>query len=295
MNVKDSSKNPSAKKLETKTLNLRAILSDYWPSVGITWLLTFLETALSALIPLLIGFAIDGLLEQDYLAFSQLCGVLFALIIVSVIRRIYDTRAYGTIKVRLSEELLDRSNTLPTSKLNARMEMGRELIDFLEQEVPELMSACVQIIVAVAVLYSFHPVLSYTAILTAVLSLAIYALFHRSFFDLNARFNHEKEQQVHTLDSRKQTSISAFLRRLRIVEVNISDTESYVYGLIFVVMLSFIAFNLWYSTTSIEITVGTIFSIISYSWDFVECSLVLPITLQSWSRLTEIIQRINAS
>ena len=284
-----------AKKLEAKILNLRAILSDYWPSVGVTWSLTFLETALSAIIPLLIGFAIDGLLEKSYLAFSQLYVVFVALIILSVARRIYDTRAYGTIKVRLSEELLIRSNSLHTSKANARLEMGRELIDFLEQEVPELMSAFVQIIVAIVVLYAYHPALSYTAISTAVLSLAIYALFHRRFFNLNAQFNHEKEQQVHTLDSRKTHSISAYLKRLRLSEVKISDTESYVYGLIFFVMLSFISFNLWYSTTSIEITVGTIFSIISYSWEFVESSLVLPITLQSWSRLSEIIQRINAS
>ncbi len=281
-------------KLAAKALNLSAILSDYWPSVGITWLLTFMETALTALVPLLIGFAIDGLLVQDTLAFTQLCAVLFALVVISVIRRIYDTRAYGTIKVRLSEELVARSQALPTSKINARMEMGRELIDFLEQEVPELMAALVQVIIAIVVLYAFHPTLSYAAALTALISLLIYGLFHGRFFALNAQLNHEKEQQVHTLDTREHASISSYLRRLRTAEVRISDTESCVYGLIFIAMLSFIAFNLWFATIHITLTVGTIFSIISYSWEFVESSLVLPITLQSWSRLSEIVQRINA-
>ncbi|MEM7054249.1 MAG: hypothetical protein AAF446_06835, partial [Pseudomonadota bacterium] len=52
-------------------------------------------------------------------------------------------------------------------------------------------------------------------------------------------------------------------------------------------------FNLWFAATELSITVGTIFSIISYSWEFVDSALALPITLQSWSRLSEIMRRLN--
>ena len=45
--------------------------------------------------------------------------------------------------------------------------------------------------------------------------------------------------------------------------------------------------------TIMEITAGRIFSIVTYSWEFVESALVLPLTLQSWSRLAEIINRTN--
>lgn len=54
-----------------------------------------------------------------------------------------------------------------------------------------------------------------------------------------------------------------------------------------------ILFNLWFAATNLTPTVGAIFSIISYSWEFVESALVLPATLQGWSRLSEIMQRIN--
>lgn len=284
----------SSNKLIHKALNLGAILIAYWPSIGFTWLLTLIETALTALIPLLIGFAIDGLMQQDYQAFTQLVLVMCILTTVGVGRRIYDTRAYGSIKVKLSEELVERSNKLTVSRINARMEMGRELIDFLEQEVPELMTSAVQLMISVIILYTFHPFLSYAAFLTAALSLSVYALFHKRFFRLNANLNHEKENQVSVLSSRQAQITSSYLDRLRKAEVRISDTESYVYGVIFVVLIAFIAFNLWFSTSEINTSVGTIFSIISYSWEFVEALLVLPLTLQSWSRLSEIIQRINA-
>ena len=82
--------------------------------------------------------------------------------------------------------------------------------------------------------------------------------------------------------------------QLRRHEVRLSDTEAVLYGVIFIVLLGLIVFNLWFATTRLGITVGTIFSIISYSWEFVESALALPVTLQSWSRLSEIMRRLNA-
>ena len=89
--------------------------------------------------------------------------------------------------------------------------------------------------------------------------------------------------------------ILAHLAKLRKTEVRISDTEAYVYGAIFTVLLGFIILNLWIATGNLEITVGRVFSIVSYSWEFVDAALVLPATLQGWSRLSEITKRINST
>jgi hypothetical protein len=43
----------------------------------------------------------------------------------------------------------------------------------------------------------------------------------------------------------------------------------------------------------VAISPGTIFSIVSYSWEFVEAAVTFPMALQGWSRLSEIIQRLN--
>ena len=83
------------------------------------------------------------------------------------------------------------------------------------------------------------------------------------------------------------------LNRLRRIEIRMSDTEAWIYGAIFAVLLGFVMFNLWFAATNTDVTTGMVFSIISYSWEFVEAALVLPVTLQGWSRLSEIIQRIN--
>lgn len=274
-------------------LTIRTLLRKYSGKISITWLLTLIETALMTLIPLFIGFAIDGLLSGELASLSRLAMVLGALIAVSVVRRVYDTRAYGTIRVDLGGELIARSSEVRISRQNAQLGMARELVDFLEEQVPALMNSVVQLVISFAVLFLFDPILAYAALAGAVSMIVIYGLFHRRFYRLNGYHNQQTEKQVGILEAKMPDSLAGHLQRIRHVEVKLSDTEAYVYGAIFVVLMGFILFNLWFAATNMTTTAGTIFAIISYSWEFVESALIIPATVQGWSRLSEITQRIN--
>ncbi len=279
--------------LKDEAVTLSTMLRIFSRRVLLTWVMTLCETALMALIPLFIGFAIDGLLKDDVTALLHLAAVLAGLIAVSVLRRIYDTRTYGTIRLEVGRSQVDRSAKLPVSTLNARLGMGRELVDFLERDVPAVMDSAVQLVVSFIILYAFHSMLSYAALAAAVVMIALYSLFHGRFYRLNADHNHQAEQQVRVLEARRSDGVLSHLTKLRQIEIRISDTEAFVYGAIFAGLLGFIVFNLWFAATNIDVTVGTIFSIVTYSWQFVESALVLPVTLQGWSRLSEIMKRIN--
>ncbi len=281
--------------LKGHQLTVGALISTYRFPISLTWVLTFVETTLTALVPLFIGFAIDGLLAQEASDLYWLAAVLAGLVAVSVARRVYDTRVYGTIRVDISRELAERTGEMPVSRQNARLGMSRELVDFLEQEAPALMSSIVQLLISFFVLFMFHPMLSLSALASAVFMIALYGCFHLRFFRLNADHNQQTEQQVRILASRSPQAVLSHLTSLRSIEVKLSDTEAYVYGSIYSILLVFLMFNLWFAASTLTITVGTIFSIISYSWEFVESSIMLPITLQGWSRLSEIMHRINGN
>lgn len=281
--------------LKDEPVTVSALLRRFPGPILLTWVMTLCETALTALIPLFIGFAIDGLLNDDMTAFLRLAAVLAGLIVVAVLRRIYDTRAYGTIRVEVGKAQVDRSARVPVSTLNARLGMGRELVDFLERDVPATMDSGVQLAVSLIVLYAFHPTLAYAALGAAVVTLALYSGFHGRFYRLNADHNHQMEHQVRILQTNLSEGVRSHLSKLRRIEIRLSDTEAYVYGAIFTALLGFTVFNLWFAATNIETTVGTIFSIISYSWQFVDSALVLPVVLQGWSRLSEIMERINGA
>jgi len=274
-------------------IDLTAIIKMFRWQIIITWLLVLVENALLALIPLFIGLSIDGLLASDIQSLQLLALVLVSITIISVVRRLYDTRAYGQIRVELAREIDIRLSHLPVSIRNARLEMSRELVDFLEEDLPPLFTACIQIIVSIIILYGFSQSLALSAGISTILMLLIYSLFHHRFTWLNSAFNEQKEKQIHILHNRNPRQLLTHLRRLCQREIQLSDTEAILYGVIFLLQFAFIITNLCLAASLPIITPGSIFSIISYSWEFVEAAIMLPIALQTLSRLHEITTRIN--
>lgn len=263
-----------------------------WPVV-VTWLLVLLENTLLALIPLFIGRAIDALLGNESGALWEIAGVMAALIFVASGRRAYDTRCYGTMRVRFGAEVVNRIGDRPVSQVNARLDMSREMVDFLEGHVPELLTALVQVVVSITILWTFDSRLGLSALAVFAGLVMVYAVFHRRFYRLNSDLNTQTEQQVTVLEQRKPASLLAHLERLRQCEVRLSDTEVFLYAGIFGGMFTFVLTNLWLASTIPAVTAGMIFAILSYSWELVESGITLPAVLQQWSRLSEIRERLN--
>ncbi len=277
-----------------REINLFFILRNFWLRVSVTWLLVLVENALLSIITLFIGFAIDGLLSGKYQKLVVLAAVLLILVVVATLRRFYDTRVYGRIRIKLGSIVNELHQQLPISTQNARLDMSHELVDFLENDIPNLLTALVQMIVVFIVLYHFHFWLGTSVVGVTLLTIGIYSCFHHRFFQLNAVLNAQTEQQVTILGLRNQVSLTQHLNKLRNSKVKISDTEAISFGLIFFVQSLFIIVNLWLSTQFLETkTAGKIFTIISYSWEYVEVAFILPMALQNLSRLQEIIARIN--
>lgn len=275
-------------------LTVGALFRVFRQRIALTWVIILAETGLLALIPLFIGFAIDDLLEGRSTSFWQLAGIMALLIGLAVIRRVYDTRVYGAIRVELGKAQVSRSDGMEVSTLNARLAMGRELVDFLEDTLPEAIAAGVQLLASVAILYALSPNLAVVAVGASFSMIAIYVGFHQRFYRLNGALNQQSENQVSLLEGRSLRPMLAHFLRLRRLEIRLSDTEAALYGAIFIVLLGMILFNLRIATGLPGITAGTIFSVISYSWEFVESALALPVTLQIWTRLSEIKARINS-
>ena len=274
-------------------LNVAILMRNFPVRIAVTWFLVLLENVLWALVPLLIGHAIDGLLADNMDALWFTAGTLAGLTLVAMGRRAFDTRAYGTMRVHLGKELIRRIGYTPLSRVNARLDMARELVDFLEAHVPELLTGIVQLIASIVILLSFDIKLGGAGLAALVLMAIIYSLFHRSFYIGNSNLNEQTEQQVSVLETKREGSLADHLLALRRWEVKLSDTEALMYGLIFLVMSALVVLNLLISSQISGVTAGMIFSIISYTWELVESSFALPVTLQQWTRLSEIKQRLN--
>jgi len=274
-------------------IDLIYVLKRFAGGIAVTWFIVLVENGLLALVPLSVGMTIDGLLAGRLLELGWLVVLLVALGCVAVGRRFYDTRVYGTIRLRLGAELQRRNPAMHVSKHSVRIDLSRELVDFLEFQVPELMTAVVQIGVSLAVLIWFDVRLGLSCGLVVSGMLLIYACFHKKFYRFNGLLNDQKERQIDILAAGGRRGVFRHLRALRGHEVSISDMEAVLYGGIFLLQIAFIAFNLFQASRIDGVSAGQFFSIATYSWDYVEAALLLPIALQSWSRLSEICNRLN--
>jgi len=278
---------------DKEEIGLSHLFMNFKSRMSLTWILVLAETILLALIPLLIGFVIDDLLSDGLSQLLNLVLVMMALLFVAVVRRIYDTRTYSGIGVYLQARVENRNKELSISALNARLGMSKELVEFLEQQVPMVLTSFVQVIAAIIILATFHVYLSLAAVVCTLSMIAVYATVHSRFFRLNGHLNEQTELQVGTLEIGKPSEIMNHFLRLRNWEIKISDTEAVLYGIIFAQVIAFLSFILWFGTALPDASTGSIFSIVNYSWTYVESSAVLPLTLQSLTRLREITNRIN--
>lgn len=274
-------------------IDLFTILKTFPGRIALTWGIVLIENVLIALIPLFIGLTIDGLLAGRVEELGWTVFTLVSLGVIAVARRVYDTRVFGTIRLHLGTELQRRLPNLDVSARSARLDMSREIVDFLEEDAPALITAVIQILVSLAILSSFDWKLGASSVVVVSAMVLFYACFHRRFYHGNSQLNAQRERQVDTLAAGKQLGVFRHLRALRNHEVRISDTEAIVYGGIFLLQVAFIATNLWFGAAISNVTAGQIFSIATYSWEYVEAALLLPIALQGWSRLSEIIRRLN--
>lgn len=275
-------------------LGVGDLFKAFWSDIAATWTIVAVENTLIALVPFLIGLSIDGLLARRLDELALMVVLLVVLGVISIIRRLYDTRAYGAIRVHLGSAVDDANAAHGVSKRSTRLDLSRELVDFLEIEVPDILTAAIQIVVSLVVLSLFDAKLAASSLAIIVGMLIVYGAFHRRFYRLNAALNSTREEQVSVLENGGHAGVLRYLRARRKTEVSLSDTEAAVYGGIFMLQIAYIAFNLTVAASLTELTAGRIFSIASYSWEYVEAALTLPMALQRWSRLSEITARISA-
>lgn len=277
--------------MNLKTISIKSIFIENPWKIGLTWIGVVMENGLMTILPLLIGYSIDGLLEQNFTPLWILGKVFFGLIVISVLRRLYDTRVYSQLRVELGLYVDSRHLQKTVSVRNARLDMSHELVDFLEISLPQIITASVQVVMSLVILYSFDFSLTVAALVSALFVVGVYGLFHHSFYKLNQRLNAQMEKQVTVLGG--QGNLLCHLKSLKSIEVSLSDRDAALYGLIFLSLILLLIFNLWKSTSIEGVTAGMLFSVVAYTWEYVEAILVLPDTLQQWSRLSGIINRLN--
>lgn len=274
-----------------KNITLLSIFKRYKWKMSLTFFLVILEAILFLLFPLVIGFAINGMLEQNYTGIFQLVILGVLLTVIGTLRRIYDTRVYAGIYKQLAFETTEKQKEKSTSAVSGKVTMLKELVEFFENSFPDLINSVIGLVGTLVILFSLSVNIFFACLGILIFIYVVFALSSKKTSLFNHNYNNVLEEQVDMVESKNPEKIKKFFHRMMYWNIKLSDIESINFAVVWLAMSGLIIFAI-VESTSLGLVYGSIFSIIMYVFNFAESSTMLPMYYQDYLRLKEISKRL---
>ncbi len=275
-------------------MNIKTILKKYRSRFIFTFLLLLLEAAIGLLFPLFIGYAVDNAIIGSYTGAIHLGLLSLAGLAVGVIRRVFDSRFYAkvyqNIGLRADSKIQDKSDSVRS----ARLSMIGELVEFLENSLPELINTVIGLIGVVAIIATLNLTVFYSSLIATLLIYLIYWLSSKRTIALNKSSNDELEKQVIIIATNDKKLLSDHLKEMMKWNIKLSDLEAFNFSLSWIVLSIFLVLSIVFSIHSGILKYGLLISLIMYVFQYMENVINLPFFYQNWLRLKEIKNRIEA-
>ena len=276
-------------------MTLISIFKQFKWRISFTISLVLLEGYLFVLFPLVIGYAIDDLLNNSYYGLIQLAALGVAELVVGSARRFYDSRAYAGIYQELGTQVINNDNKSSTSILSARINMLEELVEFFENTFPDLFHSLINLIGTVIILYSFSQNIFYGCILLAILTVVVFGLTSKKTMAYNHHYNNALEEQVDIIDKRQPEKFKFYMRDLMRWNIKLSDLETINFSIVWLAIVGLFLFAIvdiiQNSTAAVEY--GAVLSVVMYVFQYADGLIEIPENYQEWLRLKDISKRLG--
>ena len=139
-------------------ISIKSLLVRFRWRILFTFVLVALEALTGILFPLLIGIAVDGLLEDSFEGLLYLFIAGAAALILGSARRFYDTRIYSRIYSKITPEMIENEikKGASVSRISARTSLLTEFVEFLENSMPQMITALISLVGILAIIATLN-------------------------------------------------------------------------------------------------------------------------------------------
>lgn len=276
--------------------SIKSIFKKYKWKISLTFLLLVLENIAKVLQPLVLGIAINDLINGKNHGLWLFCILYLVGFIIGTIRRYYDTRAYTSIYTNVASEIAKKQNEkeVEVSAIAARSALVKELVDFFEYDVTQAFTSAISVVGALIMLALFDCWIFGGCLIAILIIILIYALSAKHIYNFNIGLNDELENRITVLEKREQTGIFLHFKNIAKWLVKMSDMETINFSIIEIVLFALAIFALYASASTVDATAGGIFSVLTYVLEFSGGVFMLPIIFQQIIRLKEISSRLKS-
>ena len=276
-------------------MNIQQLFLDFKWRFVLMFCLILAEAGLSILFPLFIGWAIDDALKNSYTGALLLGGLGILVLLIGVSRRVLDSRFYAKIFINVGTKTLHANGEQSESVKTARLQMLKEIVEFLENSLPELIQEIIGLVGVIIILAFLHVKILIGGIIALLLVFLVYIISGEKTIFYNQAYNNELEQQVDVIASKNSSSQSAHLKKLMHWNVKLSDLEALNFSFSWLFLMAFLVISIILAVQDGVTQYGALLALVMYVFQLIENVVVLPLYYQHWLRLTEIMQRIGSN
>lgn len=275
---------------------LRLLLQRYRWRILFTYALFNVENLLRMAQPLLLGWAINGLLRGAYSGLGLFAAGHVAHLLMRSLRQMYDTRTFTRIYAERAGQLVlvQRSSGVAVSQVAARSTLSREFVDFFERHIPLIIRSLYSIVGALVMLFYFDWMLVLLCIGLIIPSSVLNFVYGQRTLRLSSLLHDDLEREVHILDRAKADEVQNHYGRISRWRVKLSDWEAFTTGVMELFVLALMAGGLIRYCTLPGIAAGDIFAAFRYILLFIMALDSVPMLVQQFSRLRDIGRRIQS-
>lgn len=271
---------------------MKKIFIKYKTRFSISFSLLLIESVAGLLIPIVIGIAINDLIEDSYEGLIILTLLGLFTIGVDTLRRLIDSRSYAHMYRTLGSELSNTNLGLSTNQKSAQLTLLSEIVEFFENEMPDLFRYVFGLIGTLIIIFTQELSVAIASIIAATITFGIYFATANKTTRFNSEWNDEFEKRVDIIGENNLTTANNHLSRFTKWNVRLSDLETLDSSLAWLTAIALMVYTL----TTITYTgadIGSVFAILIYVIEFIVCYIETPQYYNEWLRIKEISDRLE--
>lgn len=181
------------------------------------------------------------------------------------------------------------------SRIAARIALSREIVDFLQHQGPAVLNVVILFVGSLIMLFRYDALIGAVALFGLVPTFFVNRWFSQISYRMNSALNNRFEREIDIIANHKIQMVRAHFERIKIWRLKLSNAEAASWGVMHVISILVAGSSLIILSSADEITVGVVYSIMSYVSDYLDSVGAIPGIVQSVSRINDIIRRIDSA
>ena len=253
----------------------------------------FVAQSLILLEPYVLGKMIDGLLNKQYMWMFTFLGIVLIENILIFRRMVYDTKIYTKIYNNIVLKYLKREKHSNHSSRIARTELSNNIINFLESDVHFYIYAILTVIGSLAFIFMNSAITGLIVIASiAPICTIVYFLYKK--IAQSTRITHDHyERKIEILSDNDDVKVETFFKRRRKILIYGSTLQGKNWTALNSIKSIFLVIALVVFTHNSKISQGETVSMYAYINQFLISLMSIPISIETFARMKDVIGRIK--